>query len=52
MKTVSWKEASSGSESRVGEREIGGIGWQLGAGVSVLMRVGNGLSWGLEEASL
>lgn len=49
MKNVSWKEASSGSESRVGEREIGGIGWQLGAGFSVLMRVGNGLSWGLER---
>ena len=49
MKTVSWKEASSGSESRVGEREIGGIGWQLGAGFSVLKRVGNGLSGGLER---
>ena len=47
MKTVSWKEASSGSESRVGEREIGGIGWQLGVGFSVLKRVGNGLSGGL-----
>ena len=33
----------------MGEREIGGIGWQLGAGFSVLMRVENGLSWGLER---
>lgn len=35
--------------SRVGEREIGGIGWQLGVEFSVLKRVENGLSGGLER---
>lgn len=33
----------------MGEREIGGIGWQLGVEFSVLKRVENGLSGGLER---